>query len=760
MITNPDVLIETEGQDSDLLRQIIEIQVQAEEQERLDRENMYSKLARVIEAKLTERITRKGVKQAQMLESLRLVLGSLASYDIVDSDDPFRTEKRHRPSEVNITRSKCEIAVSQMSSFQFAAGDKNWQLEPPQVIDVDDDDIATISQMQGVQLSPEQVVDVKMGLMEREMEHQLVLTDYARESRKGMCNEAVFGTAVVKGPMNIGRLRKVYRKEVTSEGKTIRVPKFETEYLPHIYCVNPLLWFPDDSVYQVEDCEDSIEVHPKSKTQLKAMMQHKGFLSDQIEMACKEKPRSYSTNPLTDQGSVTAGNQDLFKDKYLVLEYHGPICREDLELMGHSPSYETPDDMYYAEVWVVNGRVIRVELSNLEGMHRIPYFVSVWEKDPGSIFGFGIPMLIRDQQRIINQTHRMILDNAGISAGPQVIVDTTLIRPAEGGLECTPWKVWYVNEFGADTSKAMTFYMPPNAFEGLSALFTMTKSLADEESSISLLSAGLGLPTGAADNATSMAIMNQNATSPLFFKAEEWDDNITKPLLESVYDWNMQYNPKDEIKGSFTVDVRTPTQLLRGTQEQQKLERLSMEIAQGSPAAEWIKMDGLVTARLRLMRLPVAGIIKTPEEVAEERANAPEPQPDPAMIEAQAKMAAIEVQNRRIALDEKKLEMEMHQKNEELKMELAVQMETNRVRELEAMSSVQKAQFDFQAAMATLASRSDADRAKILSTLDVEGMRQQTAKFLAGTNVGLKVRQQDMDAEELAFKRKTGKPGI
>jgi len=760
MTIEQDLTILTDGEDSDLLRQVIEIQVQAEEQLRADRENLYDKLARTVESKLQTRIGRRGVKQVQMLESLRLVLGSLSANDWTNINDPFQRERVNRPAQVNITRSKCEIAISQMSSFQFAAGDKNWQLAPPQVMDVDQEDIQTISNIEGVQLSPEQVVDVKMGLMEREMEHQLVLTDYARECRKGMDNEVVMGTAVLKGPMNVGRLRKIYRKEVTSEGKVIRVPTFETEYLPHIYSVNPLLWYPDDTVNCVEDCEDSIEVHPKSKTQLKALMQHKGFIAEEIEKACKEDPRSYTTAPFVDQGSVTSGNGDLFKDKYLVLEFHGPICRADLELMGKPPTYDSPDDYYYAEVWVVNGRVIRVEMSNLEGCHRIPYFVSVWEKDPGSIFGFGVPMLIRDQQRIINETHRMILDNAGISAGPQVIVDTTLIKPAEGGLECTPWKVWYVNEFGADVSKAMSFYMPPNAFEGLSALFMMTKQIADEESSISLMAPGLDLPTGAADNATSMAIMNQNATSPLFFKAEEWDDNITKPLLESVYDWNMQYNPKDEIKGSFSVDVRTPTQLLRGTQEQQKLERLSMEISQGSPLGEWIKLDGLANARIRLMRLPAAGIVKTPEEVAEERANAPEPPPDPAMIEAQAKMAQIEVQNKRLDLDAQKLQMEMHQKNEELKMQLAVQMETNRVREIEAMASIQKAQYDFESSMAQLASRSEADRAKILSSINAEEMRAQTAKFLAGTNVGLKVRQQDMDAQELAFKRETGKPGI
>src|SRR5690606_36552164 len=201
-------------------------------------------------------------------------------------------------------------------------------------------------------------------------------------------------------------------------------------------------------------------------------------------------------------------------------------------------------DDQYAEIWVVNSKVIKFELSNLEGCSGIPYCLSVWEPDPASVFGFGIPMLTRDQQRVVNESYKMMIDNAGISAGPQVVVDTTLITPAEGGLECTPWKVWYITEFGADVTKAIQFFVPPNSYEGLANLLQLAKATADEESSIPLMLSGLGIPTGAADSATGTAIMNQNATSPLFQRSEECDAGITLPLITMMYDWEMQFNPK------------------------------------------------------------------------------------------------------------------------------------------------------------------------------------------------------------------------
>ena len=79
-----------------------------------------------------------------------------------------------------------------------------------------------------------------------------------------------------------------------------------------------------------------------------------------------------------------------------------------------------------------------------------------------------------------------------------------------------------------------------------------------------------------------------------------------------MYDWEMQFNPKEDIKGTYDIDVRTSTSYLRNTQDMQKLQALSMEIAQGSPAGEWINHDELTQVRLMGMRLPYKNILKSP----------------------------------------------------------------------------------------------------------------------------------------------------
>lgn len=726
------------------------------------REDLLSYIARDVEGKLTTRMGTRKAKENQWLEAFRLYLGSLSTYNVVTGQHPFGTAEdktlSHKP-ETNIVRIKCETAIAQTMTYQFAAGDKNWSLRAPESYELDEEDMAQIQQMAGPNappLTPEEVLNVRIDLMEKEMDTHLENTGYGFENRKAGWDRVVLGTGVLKAPTNASKLRKTYKKLHTSDGRIVRVPKLVEENVPCIYRVNPWYFFPDDTVTDIEDAESTIEVHPMSKTQLRDLTKNPGYFKDQVQACLDEEPRQYTNSPFNDPAYLTQGI-NLLKDRYLVMEYHGPMSKSDLNNLGKQPLVENPDgEDYFVEVWVVNSRVIRIELSNLEGCYRCPYVVSTWEPDPATIFGFGVPMLVRDQQRIVNETFKMMLDNAGISAGPQVIVDTTLIKPAEGGLECTPWKVWYATEYQSDISKALQFYMPPNAFEGLSALFTMSMQLADQESSIPNLALNMASPTGGGDSATGMALFQQNASSPLFYKSEQWDDQITKPLIGMLYDWEMQYNPKDEIKGTYEIDVRTTTSALQSALNQQKLEKLRMEIGQGSPLGEWFNLDVLSQYSVMDMHLPYKGLVKTPVQVAQDRAKAPPPPPDPNLIKAQADQAKVEVDKARVSLEQQRFQFEGQLKYQEVQIQAQAQLRTDAVRAQEAQASVLKSRYDYMAQMAALAQKDEMDRSKLIAEMHMDEMDQQTTRFLAGMEAQLKIKDQKLTEQELAIKRTKG----
>src|SRR5690606_770144 len=70
------------------------------------------------------------------------------------------------------------------------------------------------------------------------------------------------------------------------------------------------------------------------------------------------------------------------------------------------------------------------------------YSIFNFEKDDTSLFGYGVPYLMRDSQAAVNGAWRMAMDNAGLSVGPQIVVDETQIEPVDGNWEITPRKVW------------------------------------------------------------------------------------------------------------------------------------------------------------------------------------------------------------------------------------------------------------------------------------------------------------------------------
>lgn len=720
-------------EESDLI-EMAEAMIAEEERAAAERENILSNLGADIDKKLSDRMGRRGTKESQWLTAAKLYLGSLAFQSHRPTEnDPFYhkedTERTEKP-EVNIVRVKCDAAISQTIAYQFAAGDKNWDIVPPAVVDdIDEQDMGMAQQSQGKPMRPEEVAAWKAGLMSDEIEYHLNCTRYPQEARLAMKNRVILGSAIMKLPRNTNKYKKVYSKVQMEDGSIMRVPTFTPESVPLVYSVDPWYFYPDDSVTDIRKAEDAIEVHLLSRTELRELLQRPDFFKDKLQEVLKDTPRDYKNSPFKDSTYIT-GTNNVHKGKYTVIEYHGPLTKDMLGTLGVCGCDDSMDEQY-AEVWVINGVVVKLELSNLEGSTGVPYCMSVWEPDPGSVFGFGIPMLIRDQQRVVNETWKMLLDNAGLSAGPQVVVDTTLITPADGDLECTPFKVWYSTEFGADTSKAITFFTPPNSFEGLSSLFQLSKQLADEESSIPLMISGLSTPTGAGDSATAMALMNQNATSPLFYKSEEWDDDITSPTITGMYDWEMQFNPKEEIKSTYDIDVRTSTSYLRNTQDMQKLQALRQEIAQGSPMGEWINMDELTQVTLMGMKLPYKSIIKSPEVVAEERANAPEQPPDPKMIEAETNRMRLELDGKRLEMDGEIARVKAEQEQRMAEIQAQVQFGTNETRNREAEASVLKARYDFQSSMAAIASKDEVARAKIMADIRNADMNVETKLFLA-----------------------------
>ncbi len=173
--------------------------------------------------------------------------------------------------------------------------------------------------------------------------------------------------------------------------------------------------------------------------------------------------------------------------------------------------------------------MIRLQLEDIEVSFRVPYYMSSWEKDPGSAFGFGVPLMMEDAQRVVNQAWHMILDNSAMSSGPQVAMQKHLIEPANGKWELGPNQIWYLTDPQVTVDQAIQFFNVPNVTASLIPILQMAQGFSEEESQIPLITAGLGSPK-TQETATGSLIVDQASTTLLDFMSEDWDDNITEPF--------------------------------------------------------------------------------------------------------------------------------------------------------------------------------------------------------------------------------------
>lgn len=651
--------------------------------EDLERKQILNKLARKVEDLFSKRANQRISKDGEWDTCLTLYHAPLADGDNYYSDKPFDEKPRRKRPTPNIVRTKVDTAIANSVSMQFAAAEKNWDIFPPANNE-----------------SPE--VSLACSKMSKEIEAQLDACNYQLEARRAIEDRVMLGTGILKGPVNTGKMRTKFVKVGNSW-----VPQATTDYTPTIVSVRPWRFYPDMEVESFAESCDAIEYHPMTALDLSLKRKHPGFDAHAINEILDHEDgitgESYNTDYFKTVKAGVWTSRYMYKDRYTVLEYHGPITYSDAEKLGLEPTYQSPTMEYYGEVWVCCGKVIRMELENIEAQYETPYSVAVWKRDPTSPFGFGHPLLLADAQRVTTAAYHMILDNASLTSGPQMSMYQQYIQPVDGSYEITPNKVWLLTDPSVSIKDAINFFTPTNVIGHILPVLELARQFADEESATTAFAAGLGSPQNM-DSATGALLMSNNSTTILDFLAEEWDDQVTEKIIRRCYAWNMQYNPKDDIKGDYIVDVKSSSEYKNKQMYIRDLERLSVEMTQNPAMAEWINPKALTMARLNLMHIPDNKIIYTDDEhkaVMEQKAQ----QPDPAMIELQTAQAEAARADRELDLKEQQLEFERQQAQQREQWEHEEKMGSNYARVQEAQAQVIKARAEVESELIKLSAK-------------------------------------------------------
>ena len=565
---------------------------------------------------------------------------------------------------VNLTRAKTAVAESRLSDMLFPSDDKNWGIQPTPVpelarmsqdasqarssqgVPVTDDEGVPVSNMD---LAQEAMADAteRSRAMEKEINDQLVEARYHSIMRDVIHDACVFGTGIVKAPIITARQRKSWQ----NQGEGVHTMEMVDEYRPGVEKINVWDFFPDMAAQHIDDANFIFERRYISKKQLIELAANPGYLEDQIRLVIKNTPKDASTGSthVTRLRQLSGLATDLTQGRFELWEYHGPLDNEDLACCGYDVD-EDDDELTVNEAVVtfVNNIVIKADINPMETNDR-PYSVFNYETDDTNLFGFGIPHLVRHEQRIANASWRMALDNAALTTGGQVVLNREVLIPDDGNWSIRPRKTWHVTDPTVDVRSAFHTHETSSHLDELLAIYNMARNMADDVTTLPMLAQGeMG---GAPDTASGMSMLLNSSNVVLRRVVKSFDDDVTAPLITRFYDWNMQFNNKETIKGDFEVDARgSSTLLVKETQTQALI--TMMQLAESPVFGPLVKSAELFRKVAQAQHITPNDVIVSDEEIKamEARQAQQQEEPDPEMVmkekELQAKLQIAEMNAR------------------------------------------------------------------------------------------------------------------
>lgn len=495
----------------------------------------------------------------------------------------------------------------------------------------------------------------RADLMQQVMDDQLVECGYSAEGRDCIFDMVRLGTGILKGPLAAEASRGRWEKQEDGSHVYVR----EADPKPVFKRVDPWSYFPDMSARNAAESEFEFERHLWTKKDLRRLVKERGFNPDAVRRLLEEKTARQTMTEsgmsyLADLRSID-GNTETLKGRFIGWEYHGPLECDEIVTMLHAmgdhegAAYykDTSDPLIEMKVicYFCEGELLKIAPEYPLDSQESLYSVVPFEASEASMFGYGIPDIMEDSQAAMNAGWRMAMDNAGLSTGPQIVVDRDSVEPANKVWEITPRKIWYRKK-GAAAGTAFEVFDIPNKVTEILAIVEASRRFIDDETALPVQSEGeITDNPNVTATASNIMALGFNVTFRSVVKA--WDDGITVPSMRRLYDWNMQHNPREDIKGDMNVDARGTSVLLVREVQSQVLMAIVTNHTTHPVLAAMLKPYEAYKKFLQSMMVPPDEIMATKDEydqALQNMAQAQEGQQNPQMIlaEMQLKRAQLE----------------------------------------------------------------------------------------------------------------------
>ncbi len=424
--------------------------------------------------------------------------------------------------------------------------------------------------------------------MEKKIHDQLEESNARKELRTAAFECALFGTGIMKGPFAVDKEYPNW----TEEGEYS--PLIKT--MPRCSSVSIWNFYPDPDAANMDDAEYVVERHKMSRTQIRSLKKRPFFRENAIDTAVS-MGESY-TKEWWEQ-AMEDDDQEARSERFEVLEFWGYLDTDLLKDQNVDIPEDLEDlDQVSVNIWICNGQVLRLVLNPFTPSY-IPYYAVPYEVNPYSFFGVGIAENMDDTQTLMNGFMRMAVDNAALSGNLIIEVDETNLVPGQD-MSVYPGKVF--RRQGGAPGQALFGTKFPNVSNENMQLFDKARVLADESTGFPSFAHGQTGVSGVGRTASGISMLMSAANGSIRNVVKNVDDYLLSPLGKAFFNFNMQFDFDQEIKGDLEVKAQGTESLMANEVRSQRLMQF-LQITQNPALAPFSKMDYIIREIAKSMDL-------------------------------------------------------------------------------------------------------------------------------------------------------------
>ena len=447
---------------------------------------------------------------------------------------------------------------------------------------------------------------IAAGKMQKLIHDQLEESEAIKVLRHVFFEMCLLGTGILKGPFTSEKTQYAYDSDPES-GATMSMER--SKAFPAIEAVSCWNFYADPNATNMSDAEYVIQRHSFNREQFAELVKKPLFKEDEI-LECLEMGPNYQTrgyeSSLYDRENV----QTLYKNRYEVLEYWGLISRELAEQLDIE--IESDATVISVNAWICGNKVIRI-VENPFTPKRLPYMVCPYELNPYQFFGVGIPENMQDSQQVMNGHARMAIDNLALSGNLIFDVDETLLSPGQD-MKVYPGKI-FRRQSGQPGSAIHGVKFPNTSNENL-MMFDRFRQLADEATGIPSYSHGTTGVQSTTRTAAGMSMLMGAAALSIKTVIKNIDDYLLKPLGQSLFHWNMQFNiDRPDVKGDLDIKAQGTSSLMQKEVRSQRLMTF-MQTASNPSLAPFVKWHTCLKEVAKALDIDPDQLINDPEKAA------------------------------------------------------------------------------------------------------------------------------------------------